>query len=104
MPIRQAADQEFRPLSERGRPARLPFHFPPAGRTFFLETTWTIRDNFRKGIGRTTPPDSRSRETIGKQKGQRAKRQTKPSDHSGNFWQKKGLEKGPGPASTVKQL
>ena len=68
----------------------LPFHFPPAGGTIFLETTWTTRDNFHKGIGRTTPPDSRSRETIGKQKGQRAKRQTKPSDNSGHSLQKKG--------------
>ena len=29
------------------------------------ETTGTTRDTFRKGIGRTTPPDSRFRETLG---------------------------------------
>ncbi|MBR4190420.1 MAG: hypothetical protein IKQ55_10725 [Kiritimatiellae bacterium] len=89
MAIRKAADQELRPLSERGRPARFSFLFQPAGRTIFLETTWTTRDNFRKGIGRTTPPDSRFRETTGKQKGQRGKPQTNPSDHSGNSRQKR---------------
>ena len=29
------------------------------------ETTGTIRDTFRKGIGRPTPPDSRFRKTLG---------------------------------------
>ena len=78
------------PCRSTGGPPAFLSSSRPQGAPSFWGTTWTTRDNFHKGIGRTTPPDSRSRETIGKQKGQRAKRQTNPSDHSGNSLQKEG--------------
>ena len=56
-------DAAFQPRPSLSLPARRAHHL--------FETTRTTRDNFRKGIGRTTPPDSCSKKTFGKQKGQR---------------------------------